>query len=71
MKYCFLKDKLWSYFGTFTLPVFLFGMIFLALIYIQEKDKVQEKMKNSLELAERQIDFFYLRFDGIPDLSWK
>ena len=58
MKYCFLKDKLWSYFGTFTLPVFLFGMIFLALIYIQEKDKVQEKMKNSLELAERQIDFF-------------
>ncbi|HJC24606.1 MAG TPA: sensor histidine kinase [Candidatus Eisenbergiella merdavium] len=58
MKYRFLKDKLWVYLGTFTLPVFLLGMLFLSLIYVQERGKVQEKMGNSLELAARHMDSF-------------
>ena len=58
IKYRFLKDKLWAYFGTFTIPVFLLGMVFLSNIYVQERDKIQEKLGNSLELAVSHVDSY-------------
>lgn len=59
MKYRFLKDKFLVYFGIFTLPLFLLGMLFLGGIYITERAKVQEKQQTSLRLAVSHVNSFY------------
>lgn len=64
MKYRFLKDKIWVYLGTFTLPVLILGLISLAGIYVGEQGKVKEKLETSLNLAVDYADSFYAHSDA-------
>ena len=59
MKYKFFKDKLLVYLGTFTLPVLLIGTLSLMGMYARERNKVQDKMRTSLNLTVDYVNSFY------------
>ena len=51
MKYRFLRNKLFVYIGSFTLPVLLVGIISLTGLYLREQGKAKDRLQSSLQLA--------------------
>lgn len=51
MKYRFLRNELFVYIGSFTLPVLLVGIISLTGLYLREQGKAKDRLQSSLQLA--------------------
>lgn len=64
MKYRFLKEKLSVYLAAFVLPVLLLGTLMIAVGYGQERQRAQDRLSNSLQLAQEYMNTLYLDSDA-------